>query len=438
MPRTFKRLILTLITVALAALLLYQLPPIKSRLEWRLANVRAQVWRMIFPPEDAVFVPNVNPTPTESAAASTEIAQQVAATLEALLTPSPFPLFTPSPSPTSLPPNTSTPTLTPTLIPATVLLPGIRHEYEQWNNCGPATLGMQLSFWGWQGNQSNTAPFLKPNPRDKNVSPEELVAYVETQTGYHALLRAGGTLDLLKNLIAAGFPTIVEKTLDVPGVDGWIGHYTLVSGYDDTQSRFITQDSYIMAGFPEPYDKLYTAWQSFNYTFMVVYPPEREAELMQVLGSLSDPAISYQLAATRADEQIASTTGQAQFFAWYNKGSSLVGLGDYVGAAAAYDAAFALYPQLPLEERPWRMTWYQFGPYQAYFETGRYQDVVDLAIVTLYPMDEQTVEETFYWRALAKEKLGDLKGALEDMQRAVDLNANYTAAADALKRLKGG
>ena len=84
------------------------------------------------------------------------------------------------------------------------------------------------------------------------------------------------------------------------------------------------------------------------------------------------------------------------------------------------------------------MTWYQFGPYQAYFETGRYQDVVDLAVVTLYPMDEQTVEETFYWRALAKEKLGDLNGALEDMQRAVELNANYQDAVEALKRLQGG
>lgn len=309
---------------------------------------------------------------------------------------------------------------------------------EQWNNCGPATLGMQLSFWGWQGNQGNTAPFLKPNPRDKNVSPHELIAYVETQTNLRALLRVGGNLDLLKSLIAAGFPTIVEKTLDVPGVDGWIGHYSLISGYDDTQAHFITQDSYIMADFPEPYDKLNTAWQSFNYTFVVVFPPEREAELMQVLGPLSDPATSYQLAAARADEQIATQTGQAQFFAYYNKGSALVGLGDYAGAAAAFDAAFALYPQLPLEVRPWRMTWYQFGPYQAYFETGRYQDVIDLAVVTLYPMDEQTVEETFYWRALAKEKLGDLNGALEDMQRAVDLNANYQEAAEALKRLQGG
>lgn len=437
MSRTLKRFLLAFVLLALAALLLYQLPPIKSRLEWRIANARAQIWRMIFPPEDAVFVPNANPTPTESAAASTEIAQQVAATLDALLTPtaSPFLLLSPSPTATSTP--TPSPTLTPTPLPATVLLPGIRHEYEQWNNCGPATLGMQLSFWGWQGNQSNTAPFLKPNPRDKNVSPEELVAYVEMQTDFHALLRAGGTLDLLKSLIAAGFPTIVEKTLDVPGVDGWIGHYTLVSGYDDTQARFITQDSYIMADFPEPYDKLVTAWQSFNYTFVVIYPPEREAELMQVLGPLADLPTSYQLATARADEQIASLTGQALFFAWYNKGSSLVGLGDYTGAAAAYDAAFALYPQLPLEERPWRMTWYQFGPYRAYFETGRYQDVVDLAVVTLYPMDEQTVEETFYWRGLAKEKLGDLNGAREDLQRAVDLNANYTEAVEALKRLKG-
>jgi hypothetical protein len=84
------------------------------------------------------------------------------------------------------------------------------------------------------------------------------------------------------------------------------------------------------------------------------------------------------------------------------------------------------------------MVWYQHGPYKAYFETGRYQDVINLADTTLFSMGEQTIEETFYWRGLAKEKLGDVAGALADIQHAVDLNSNYGTALEELRRLQGG
>jgi tetratricopeptide (TPR) repeat protein len=438
-PR-IKQLLIAVPVLIVLGLLIYQLPPVKSRLEWRIANWRAQIWRTIFPPEEAVFVPSGGNSPSDQ---GTEIALQVTATLRAL-TSSPSPLFTSSPfplftsTPTSLPPDTPTPTLSPTPIPATVLLTGILHEYEQWNNCGPATLAMQLSYWGWVGDQRNTALFLKPNARDKNVSPDELIAYVETQTEWRALYRVGGNDNLLKQLIAAGFPTIVEKTLDLIGVDGWIGHYALVSGYDDANARFITQDSYIQANFPEPYDKLAIAWQSFNYTFLVVYPSEREAELLGILGSLADSNTQYPISLEIAEEQIATSTGLPLYFAWFNKGTSLVGLGDYTGAAAAYDMAFSIYAQLLEAERPWRMVWYQHGPYKAYFEAGRYQDVINLADTTLFSMGEQTVEETFYWRGLAKEKLGDVAGALADMEHAVELNSNYGAALEELRRLQAG
>lgn len=429
-----KKLLLTLLTLPVLAVLVYQLPPVKSRLEWRIAVWTAEIQRAINPPEEAVFVPS-----TGNNAQATEIAAQVTATLAALLeaaTPTLIPA-SPTPGPTATPTVSPTPTLSPTPIPGQVSLRGIRHEYEQWNNCGPATLGMQLSFWGWQGNQGITAPVLKPNPRDKNVGPAELVRYVEEQTDFKALMRVAGTLDLLKALIAAGFPTIVEKTLDVPGVDGWIGHYTLISGYDDAAGRFTTQDSYIQPDFPEPYDRLETAWRSFNYTFVVVYPEEREAELLAVLGLLADETAAFTAALARAEAEIDASSGVELFFAWFNKGSSLVGLGDFAGAAFAYDAAFAIYSGLAPETRPWRMVWYQHGPYIAYFETGRFQDVVNLADTTLLTMGEQTVEETFYWRGLAKEQLGDLSGAIADLRRAVELNLYYSEAVQALERLEG-
>jgi tetratricopeptide (TPR) repeat protein len=431
-----KYIYIAIITLPVLALLLYQLPPIKSRLEWRIAAWTANFQRWLNPPEEAIFVPGGDSPAGGSDPAGTDVAQSVTATLEALSY-TPAATLTATPGATSTPTITPSPTITPTPIPASVLLTGFRHEYETWNNCGPATLGMQLSYWGWQGNQTITAAFLKPNPRDKNVSPTELAAYVETQTEYRAVYRVGGTTELLKQLIAAGFPTIVEKTLDLAGVDGWIGHYALVSGYDDGRARFTTQDSYIQPDFPEPYDKLQTAWRSFNFTFVTTYPPERAAELFAILGELADPARAHEIALERAAAEAAALTGLEQFFAQFNMGSSLAGLGRYAEAATAFDAAFALYAGLAPEERPWRMNWYQHGAYQSYYEMGRYDDVINLADTTLSTMGEQTIEETFYWRGLARAALGDVSGAIADLEEAVRLNANYAAASEALAQLQG-
>ncbi len=74
-----------------------------------------------------------------------------------------------------------------------MLLSGIVHEYQQFNNCGPTNLAMALSFWGWQGDQRDTRRYLRPNLEvdDKNVMPSEMVAYVEQFTELAALTRAG-------------------------------------------------------------------------------------------------------------------------------------------------------------------------------------------------------------------------------------------------------
>ena len=128
-------------------------------------------------------------------------------------------------------------------------------------------------------------------------------------------------------------------------------------------------------------------------------------------------------------------TGREQFFAWFNLGSNLVSLQDYTNAARAYDNAFALYAALPEGERPWRLLWYLDGPYPAYYYTGRYQDVIDLAHTALLNVDKPVLEETYYWRGMAKEALDDRVGAVEDLTRAATLNPNSTPAAEELRRI---
>jgi tetratricopeptide (TPR) repeat protein len=428
--------------LCLAGVTLYYQPPVHERLAWRLESLRTQVRYALNPPDQAVFIPQGS------------LAQMVQATLQALqslqaLTPGSSPnadqpstptlaLPTPTwtqPGPTGTPLPTSTPTPTPTPLPESVYLTGIRHEWQSFNNCGPANLAMALSYWGWPGDQRDTRAYLRPHPDDYNVMPEEMLAYVETQTNLNALLRAGGDVDLLKRLLAAGFPVIIEMGHH-PSDDWWMGHYVVVSGYDDAWGRFITQDSLVMADFPVPYADISERWwRDFNYLFLVIYPPEREAQLFELLGPRVDQASSMQLALEMASLETQTLAGRDLFFAWYNKGSSLAALGQYGPAAEAYDQAFTIYQDLPEKERPWRMGWYQTGPYQAYYYSGRYQDVIQLANTTLGVFAKPPLEESLYWRGLAKQATGDLDGAIADFKLAVDLNLTFTYGLAELERL---
>jgi tetratricopeptide (TPR) repeat protein len=134
--------------------------------------------------------------------------------------------------------------------------------------------------------------------------------------------------------------------------------------------------------------------------------------------------------------ETATLSGREQFFAWFNRGANLVYLQNYAEAAQAFDTAFALYATLPEKERPWRLLWYQDGPYNAYYKAGRYQDVINLAHTALMSVDKPVLEETYFWRGMAKEALGDRDGAIEDLQRAYSLNPNSTPAGEELHRLQ--
>ena len=425
-----KRLAIILIAglplVCLCAVFVYYLPPVNARLAWRVADLRVQVRRALNPPEQVVFVPQEQ---------QDHIAAVVEATLRAL-TPSPAATTSPTlPGPTETPPPAATPTQVPTPIPSQALLKGIRHEYQKFNNCGPANLSMALSYWGWQGDQRDTAAFLRPGEYDKNVMPGEMEAFVEQETDLKALVRYGGDLELLKRLIAAGFPVVIEKGYD-PHDDDWMGHYLTLNGYDDAQDLFTAQDSLIMPDFPLPYDLVEQRWRDFDYVFLMIYPPDREAEVLAILGPQADETYNFQYAADRAVQETGEQTGRDQYFAWFNLGTNRVALEDYAGAAEAYDQAFALYPSIPEDERPWRVLWYEIGPYAAYYNTGRFQDVVNLANTTFFALGEYTLEESFLWRGLANEALGDRNTALFDLRKAVELNSNYTQAREQLERLE--
>jgi tetratricopeptide (TPR) repeat protein len=422
--------------VILAGVGLYFLPPIHNRLAWRLEDARVQVRNFFSPPAESVFLP------TQQAAidAIVRATMQAHATAEAA---------TPAPRLTATRAGpTARPTVTATPLPRTVSLPGVKYvdQRDRWNYCAPANLTMALNFWGWPGNRDDVAKVVKPGENDpsksfvdrgrsdRNVMPYELEAFVNEQTEFRALYRYGGDIDLLKALVAAGFPPIAEKGYyepDFRGKVGWLGHYQFVTGYDDARGQVIVQDTWNDGpNFRIPYAEFMEGWRSFDNLFLVIYPADREAELLQVLGPYADSQWAAQHALERAAKEVTALQGIDLFFAWFAKGTSHVALQQYVDAATAYDQAFAIYNGLGNDdtERPYRMMWYQTGPYWAYFYSGRYFDVINLADTTLNDTGSTpTLEESLYWRGLAKYDLGDVAGGIEDVRRSVYYNKNFSA-----------
>jgi hypothetical protein len=415
------RLYLILLVAMLAGILTaYRLPSFQERVDWRINDLVGRVKYFISPPEKVVFIPQ------EKAVVPSQTAPSRSPTLSSI----PTSTIAATRTPFSVPTHTATP------IPDRVTLTGFRHEYQTWNNCGPATLGMALSFWDWEGDQQPIAAFTKPNSRDKNVTPYELVEYVEEETEFDIISRVGGNIALLKRFLASGMPVIIEKGFEGPKLEGWMGHYVLVTGYSDAQERFTVQDSFYGPDQGMSYADLESYWRAFNFAFLVVYPADRKDDVENVLGPLVDEEYSYRSAAETASNEIYLLTGRDKFFAWFNRGTNLMRLQDYAGAARAYDQAFQLYPSLPEKGRPWRMMWYQTGPYWAYYYSGRYQDVINLATQTLDAMSQPVLEESYYWRALARLALSDSKGAIKDLRSSLEYHPGFEPSITRLQQLE--
>lgn len=434
---------LILLVLALAVGI-YFLPPVRSRVETRVELLRARIVYFFNPPSEAVFQPGEqNPLTIETALAT--------ARAEFALTLTPQATSTPKAGPTP------TPTITSTPLPAAVILPGVTYidQFNRWNYCGPANLAMALNYWGWEGDRDDVARVIKPgsgDPKknfidqglpDKNVMPYEMVNFVNDTTEYRALSRYGGEKALVQRLVAAGFPVIAEKGYyerDYNGKVDWLGHYVFTTGYDDARGGFIVQDSNRKDGkdFLSKYTDYLDGWRSFNYLFIVVYPADREAEVLALLGPWADDQWATQYALELAEKEIETLNDNNQFFAWFNKGTSQVALQQYVDAGISYDEAFRSYANwnTDLGNRPFRMMWYQTGPYFAYYYSARYQDVINLADTTLNDtISTPTLEESLLWRGRAYYMIGNTQAAVEDYRAALKVHVNWLPAVQALQDL---
>lgn len=398
------------ILLLIVGVLLYQVPAISLRVNWRLDVARTYVRNVINPVGEL-------PTPLPQPAAAVTS----------------FPTFTPTTKPnevnlsTPTPGATATQTAVPTALPEFVDLGSPTWEKQTPNNCGPATLSMYLNTHNWDGDQTDISDLLKPETGDRNVNVEELTYYVRTQAGWlNAEYRVGGDIEILKKFLAADLPVMIEEgdLLDGeywPNDDRWAGHYLLLTGYDETAQTFIAQDTFRSPDLHVPYQSVLDNWQAFNYVYLLVFRPDQTELVESILGEHLDPDVNRQKALELAESQTIAEPEDA--FAWFNLGSNLVYFERYKEAAQAYDTA----RQIGL---PQRMLRYQFGPFFAYFFGERNED---LLVLTDYALQRTpNSEETLLWSGWGKYRAGDTPAAISYFQSALEENPFYQDAEYAL------
>jgi tetratricopeptide (TPR) repeat protein len=114
---------------------------------------------------------------------------------------------------------------------------------------------------------------------------------------------------------------------------------------------------------------------------------------------------------------------EQEALAWHNVGVVLSRQGRAAEAIVAFDQARSF------DTLPRRLLWYRHDMYAAYFEAGRYQDVIDLADLML---QSPGLEESFYWRARARDSLGERTAAVEDLRAALGEHPGWAPALEQL------
>ena len=402
MTKIIKRILVALASLGLLSALVYQIPQVKSVLSWRI-----EVWSTYF--KNIVDPVGNMPTPIPS---------------------TPFATFTPEP-PTPALLATEAPTATLPPLPVQVSLPLPKYEVQGINNCGPATLAMTLRMYGWSGDQYDIARIIKPIDKDRNVNPDELRYFILNEAGWlRAEFRVAGDMNLLKKLLAANYPVIIEEasTLNPQDANGpkddlWDAHYLLITGYDDAAKVLTAQDPLRGPDKKIPYDQFMADWKPFNYVYMVIYLPQDEEEVKSILGTNWDADQSRKNAMKIAEAAITSDPNDK--FAWFNLGSNLVYFDRYKEAAKTYDKAFTI-------GLPQRMTRYQFGPFFAYYNNDQIDYLLEITEKTYKPINGYYSEEALLWHGYGLYRKGDYEGARANWNKALQVHPGYHDAEIAL------
>ncbi len=321
---------------------------------------------------------------------------------------------------------TPSPTMAIISPPPTYIIPQELQVFQSFNNCGPASLSMLLSYHDVNVSQDVVGGKLRPYQNaigdndDKSVTLPELAKEAETHNliAYH---RPNGSIDLAKKFISKDIPFIVRTWLN-PQED--IGHYRVVRGYDDTTQEFIQDDSYQGGNLRYSYDQFMDMWQPFNYEFLVLIPPEKEDVVRTILAENAEWEIAWQNALKKAQEE--QQENPQNPYPVFNQSVAYYHLGNYHASVETYEKVAS--------QLPGRMLWYQIEPIKSYVEVGQYETVFNLTSNILNNQN-RGFSELYILRGKAYEAQGNKDMARQEYQQAVFYNQYLEEAQQALSRI---
>ncbi|MFA9288946.1 MAG: C39 family peptidase [Weeksellaceae bacterium] len=311
--------------------------------------------------------------------------------------------------------------------PAQYIIPMRTHVFQSFNNCGPATLSMQLSYNNINETQQTLGQKLRPyqNPQgdndDKSVTLAELA---DEAINYNliAFHRPGGSIELMKQFISNDIPVVVRTWLH-PDED--IGHYRLVRGYDETTRELIQDDSYENKDLRYSYETFMQMWQPFNYEYLVMVPADKQAIAEAIIADAVDVPTAWQRAL--ADAQTESQAKPDNPYLIFNQSIAQFHLGNYAEAVRLYESVATRLPA--------RTLWYQIEPIEAYLELGNYERVFAISDQILNNSN-RGYSELYVLRGKAYEKQNNIEAARAEYEKAVFYNINNQEAKDALARVQ--
>jgi hypothetical protein len=311
-------------------------------------------------------------------------------------------------------------------LPASSVLQNDYQVFETWNNCGPASLSMALSYFGIHESQATLGQILRPyqndqgNNDDKDVTIDELANEART-FGLLAYHRPDGNIRLLKRFIAIGVPVVAETILTM---DDDIGHYRVVKGYDDRTQTIIQDDSMQGHNVQFSYADFDSMWKRYNYEYLVLVPRDKELLARAILGKDMSVRTAWQ-DTVRMDRAVLAVD-PSDVASRFNLSVALYYVGKYRQSVAEFEK---VQYQLPA-----RTLWYQIEPIEAYYALGAYQKVFSLT-ETILNNGDRAFSQLYILRGDIDRKQGNIQAAKVEFENAVFYNANLKAAKNALRSI---
>ena len=164
--------------------------------------------------------------------------------------------------------------------PSEVSLGSLIHVDQTLNNCGPAVVAEVLRYYGLVHSQQELQGLLRPN--DPSGMVLGAIAPVMYRLGLRAMVRYGGSEALIKALVRAHLPTVVEQT--VSATDGQL-HYRAIEGYDDAKQQFLAADPLLGPRHAISYATFDGLWAPTNHAWVLIYPPSHQATVNAALAA---------------------------------------------------------------------------------------------------------------------------------------------------------